>query len=791
METLSQDLRYGFRMLLKNPGFTAVALLTLALGIGANTAIFSVVYSVLLRPLPYPEAGRLVVTSVSVPDYRDLNEANEVFDETAIWASNLYTLDSNGEPEQLMGAVVSPSFFTLLGQAAIGRTFQPEEDREPLVVLSDDLWRERFGGDASALGRSVNLGGRSHTIIGVMPPEFQIPSSQFKVWVTFGSALAQAPAQAENRQLRIFRCIARLKAGVTHQQAQAETGAIFKRLEEQHPNTNSGVSPTLTPLYDRIVGDVRPALMILLAAVGLVLLIASANVANLMLARTTAREREIVIRVALGAGRWRVARQLLTESVLLAACGGTLGTLLAVWGVDALTGLNPGDLPRLSSIRISPPVLWFTLGVSLLTGILFGLAPVIQSLKLNLNDALKEGGRGIGGSQWGRRLRGALVVGEIAVSLVVLVGAGLLVKSFSRLVNSDAGFVADNLLTMNIELFHFKDPQRRAALQREVIAQIQKLPGVETVGAGSGMPPVTAQRVTRFAAEGQENSTSQPDAAYFIGASPDYFVALGTPLIQGRAFDERDSENAPKVVIINKTLARRLFPNEDPIGKRFKLINPEQSDEWRSIVGVVGDVKYSGLDDPGEAVVYTPFAQTPFLWSYVMVKAAGNSTALLPGIRSAVSSVDPRLAALQLQPMREVVWGSVAQPRFNMILLSSFAVLALTLAVVGLYGVMSYLVAQRTREIGVRMALGAGRADVLKLVVGRGLALAGAGVAVGLAAAFGATRVLTSLLFGVSATDPVTFLLAALLLTGVALAACVVPAHRAMKVDPMVALRYE
>lgn len=791
METLLQDLRYGFRVLFRNPGFTAVALLTLALGIGANTAIFSVVYSVLLRPLPYPESDRLVVTGVSVPDYRDLKEAGSVFDETAIWASNLYTLDGDGEPEQLRGATVSSSFFTLLGQAAIGRTFEPEEDLEPLVVLSDDLWQRRFGGEASVLGRSLNLGGKSHTIIGVMPAEFQIPGSQFKLWVTIGSALAQAPAQAENRQLRIFRCIARLKPGVTHQQAQAETSAIFERLEAQHPDTNLGVSPTLTPLYDRIVGDVRPALMILLAAVSLVLLIACANVANLMLARTTAREREIVIRVALGAGRWRIARQLLTESVLLAGCGGALGALLAVWGVDALTGLNPADLPRLSSIRISPPVLLFTFGVSLLTGVLFGLAPVTQSLRLNLNDALKQGGRGIGGGAWGRRLRGALVVGEIAVSLIVLVGAGLLVKSFSRLMNADAGFVADNVLTMNIEMVRFKDPQRRAALQREVVAQIQKLPGVEAVGAGSALPPVTAQRVTRFAAEGQENSTSQPETAYFIGASPDYFLALGTPLIQGRAFDERDSNDAPKVVIINKTLARRLFPNQDPIGRRFKLINPEQSDEWRSIVGVVGDVKYSGLDGPGEAVVYTPFAQTPFLWSYVMVRTAGNSTALTPGIRSAISSVDSRLAALQLQPMLEVVWGSVAQPRFNMILLSSFALLALTLAVVGLYGVMSYLVAQRTREIGVRMALGASTTDVLKLVVGRGLVLACAGVAVGLVAAFGVTRVLTSLLFGVSATDPVTFFLMALLLICVALAATVIPARRAMRVDPMVALRYE
>ncbi|MGA9774078.1 MAG: ABC transporter permease [Blastocatellia bacterium] len=791
METLFQDLRYAGRMLRRSPGFTLVAVIALALGIGANTAIFSVVYSVLLNPLPYKDADRLSVANISVPDYRDLKEASQVFDETAIWATNLYSLNRNGEAEQVLGATVSPSFFTLLSQAAIGRVFGPEEDRERLVVLSYDLWQLGFGGDTNALGQTIELGGRIHTIVGVMPREFQFPSSEFKLWVPFGSAMDIAPEQAENRQLRIFHALAHLKQGVRINEAQAEVDTIAARLAQQYPDTNRSVKIAFTPLYERIVGDVRPALLVLLGTVGFVLLIACANVANLMLARTTVREREIAIRAALGAGRWRVARQLLTESLLLSALGGALGVLLAVWGIDALAALSPGDIPRLVTLKINLPVLLFTLAVSLLTGILFGLVPALTASRFNLNTVLKEGGRGSSGNPWGRRMRAALVIGEIALSLVVLIGAGLLIKSFTQLLKSDAGFVADNLLTMNLELFRLKDAQRRTSVVRDCVARLEQIPGIEAVGAGTGLPPVTPMRGTRFAIEGLELTERGADESYFIATTPDYFRALKTPLIQGRAFDERDADGSPLVAIINQSLARRLFADESAVGKHLRLSNPEQSNDWRTIVGVVGDVKYSGLDDPSEASIYTPFPQTPFIWAYVMVRTASDPATVMSSIRSAVSSVDSNISAVNLQPMSNLVSGSVAQPRFQMILLSTFAALALILSTVGLYGVMSYLVTQRTREIGVRMALGASSTDVLRLVVGQGMALALVGVGVGLLSAFAVTRLMSSLLYGVTATDPVTFAAISLLLLGVALLACAVPARRATKVDPMIALRYE
>jgi putative ABC transport system permease protein len=793
METFWQDIRYGVRMMLKRPGFTAVVVLALALGIGANTAIFSVVNAVLLRPLPYKDSERLVVSDMSLPDFQDVKDSNHVFDEMAVWASNFYNLkgEGAGEPEQVYGAIVSPGFFTLLGAPAVGRAPTPDEAQQQLAVISHDFWRQHFQGDPAALGKTLNLSGKSYTVVGVTAPDFQFPNSRFKVWVTFGSAMAATPEQARNRQLRIFHAVARLNHGVTPEQARADVGAISERLRRQYPDTNAEVRIDFEPLYERMVGDVRPALLVLLGTVGLVLLIACANVANLLLARTTAREREIAIRTALGAGRWRVVRQLLTESVLLALAGGGVGLLLAAWLVDALPSLNPTNIPRLNAVSIDLPVMFFALAVSALTGVLFGLAPALQASKTNLNESLKEGGRGAAGYARGRKLRVGLVVVEVALSMVVLVGAGLLIKSFVRLLHVDTGFLAENLLTMNVEMSRFKEPERRAELSRQLVERIGQLPGVETVGAGTGLPPQTAQRATNFAVEGQSPEETGDNSAYFIAVSPDYFRALGTPLREGRAFGERDTKGAPGVVVINQSLARRLFPKNSAVGQRLKLVNPEQQDEWRTVVGVVGDVRYRGLDDPGDAAIYTPFAQTPFFWNYVLVRTKGDPASQAQAIRSAISSVNPELSAAGIRPMAQVVSESVAQPRFNTLLLSAFAFLALVLAAIGIYGVIAYTVTQRTHEIGVRMALGAQRGDVLKLVVGQGMMPALAGVVVGVVASLALTRIMSSLLYEVSATDPATFTGIAALLSGVALLACYFPARRATKVDPMVALRYE
>jgi len=793
MRALWQDVRYGFRTLGKSPGFTIVAVLTLAFGIGANTAIFSIVYAVLLRPLPYQHAERLMIASISPPDFRDVKEAGQTFDGMAIWGSNLYNVSVGNETTQVTGAIVSPDFFPLLGGPMLGRVWSADEDRLPLAVISHDLWQSRYGGDPQVIGSTVRLSGNVHTIVGVMPPEFQYPSSRFKIWVTFGSAMAATPEQLENRQFRIFRAVARLKPGVSLAQMQAEVDAISARLRQQYPATNAGIRIEFASLSERLLGDVRPALMVLLETVGFVLLIACANVANLTLARTAAREREIAIRTALGAGRWRVLRQLLTESLLLAVAGGITGLLLAVWLIDVLLSLNPSDIPRLSAVSINVPVLLFTLAVSALTGLLCGLVPAWQATRANLNQSLKEGGRGTFGSMKGRRVRGALVMAEVALSLIVLIGAGLLINSFTRLLHVERGFTTENLLTLNVGLVQYKDPQRRAAVAREVIERVGGLPGVQAVGGGTGLPPITPQRGTNFAVQGLPNDNADERSSYFIAVSPDFFRALGTPLIDGRAFDSRDDADASKVVIVNRALARRLFPNGNAVSQRLQLVNPQQSDEWREIVGVVGDVRYSGLDDPGEAAIYTPFAQTPLLWNYLMIRtiAAVPPESVMQAVRDAVVSVDPKLEAANFQTMDQLVSESIAEPRFYTLLLAAFAALALVLAAVGIYGVISYSVTQRTHEIGVRMALGARRRDVLKLVVGQGMTLALVGVGLGLGASFALTRVMASLLFGVSATDPMTFVITSLLLAGIALLACYVPARRATKVDPMIALRYE
>jgi len=791
MGSLLQDLRYGARTLFKNPGFTLIAVITLSLGIGANTAVFSVVYGVLLKPLPYKNAERIVVAGVSPPDFRDLKESAQVFDRMAIWASNLYNVTINGETTQVRGAIVSPEFLPMLSQPALGRFWRPEEDTQHLAVISHDYWQSGFGGAADVIGRTISLYNKPHTIVGVAPPDFQYPSREFKIWNTMGAAMAEAKGQMENRQFRIFRAVGYLKPGVSAAQMQAEMDVVSERLQRQYPDTNSGVRINFRPLYDIIVGDAQRALWVLLATVGLVLLIACANVANLTLSRMAAREREIAIRTALGAGRWRVTRQLMTESLLLAFVGGLFGLLLATWGLDALVAFNPGNIPRLSGVRINATALSFTLAASVVTGLIFGLVPAWQASRGNLNQTLREGGRGSAGNVKSARLRSALVVAEVALSLVALIGAGLLIKSFNRLLSVEAGFVAENLLTANLTLVEFKDPQRRADLTREVIARVSQIPGVQAVGGGTALPPITAQRVTRYAALGAPNDGGGLRAAYFIAASPDYFRALGAPLVEGRDFTNRDDDEAAKVLIINRNLARDLFPNESAIGKRLQLVNSELSNEWREIVGVVGDVRYSGLGDPGVNSIYTPFAQTPFMWSNLMIRTSVPPQTLIQSVRGAIASVNSSPQPANFLTMEQLVSDSVARPRFNTILLAAFAALALALAAVGIYGVIAYSVSRRAHEIGVRMALGARKGDVIRLILKQGMTPAITGAALGLVGAWAATRLMSGLLFEVSATDPATFAVITLTLMTVALLACYIPARRATKVDPMVALRCE
>jgi putative ABC transport system permease protein len=776
MDTLLADLRYALRQLVKAPGFTAVAVATLALGIGANTAMFSLVRGVLLRPLPYPQAERLVTAGLSLPDFDDLRRAATVFDETAVWASNLYVLGGEGAGEQVRGATVSDRFFPMLGTAAVGRALAPADARDKVVVLGHGLWTRRFGADRGVVGRAIRLSGDTYTVVGVMGPEFQFPSGQFELWVPIEAALASTPEQAQNRTLRIFRLLGRLAPGVNAAQAQGQVTEIAARLAKEHPATNEGVDVTLTSVYDRLVGGVRTPLLVLMGVVALVLLIASANVANLLLARARSREREIAIRTALGAGRGRLVRQLLTESVLLSSAGSFLGVLLARWILDVLPTIAGADIPRLASVRIDVGVLAFTAAVAVATGLLFGLAPAWQAARGDAADGLREGGRGSAGPG-ARRLRAGLTAAEVALSLL----------------HVDAGFTADGLLTANVGLFgpSPRTPAQRAALAQEIVTRVSRIPGVEAAGGGTGLPPLSPQRGTGFVAEGVTEGTAEARRAYFLAVTGDYFRALGTRLYEGRAFTEADGAGAPEVVILNRSLARRLYGDRSAVGRRIRLVNPEQGDGWRTVVGVVSDIRYSGLDDPGEAAIYTPFAQTPFLWTYVMVRTSGPPMALAGAVRQAVSAVDPTLEAAALKPMTDVVAQTVAQPRFNVVLLSAFAGLALLLAAVGIYGVISYSVAQRTKEIGIRMALGAGRADVLRLITGEGLRLTAVGVVAGLFGAAAAARLLSTLLFQVQPGDAMTYASAAAFLIVVALAASALPAWRATRVAPVSALRAE
>ena len=796
MQTLWQDLRYGARMFVKQPGFTLIVVFTLALGIGANTAIFTVVNAVLLRPLAYQEPERLVSfrSNESVLDVADIKSWNQSFAD--IGGNTVMPLDytGGGEPAQWRAGLVTGDFFRTLGaQPLAGRVITDEDDKRGgqfVVVLSHGLWQRQFGADPGVVGKTVTLSGNNYSVIGVMPASFRTPRVETDVWAPVQVVY---PLAATYRGVHFLQTYARLKPGVNIAQAQSEMIAIDKRLAEAFPAENKRRQTVLFPLHDRIVGQIKPALLVLFGAVGLVLLIACANFANLLLARAAAREQELVVRVALGAGRWRLARQLLTESVLIAALGGAAGVAFAIWGVDLLVALKPENLPLLETIRVDGRVLLFTLGVSVLTGVVFGLAPVWQAARVNVNDALKEGGRGSAGAAR-HRLRSALVVGEIALALLLLVSAGLLIKSFWQLRNVKPGFNPDNLLTMRIELpeARYREIPAQTQYRRAMLDEVNSLPGAQA--ALISELPMTGDLLTHdFAVEGQQLSPGEEPDVQTLSVEGDYFRIMQIPLMAGRDFTPQDNENAPLVGIANQSLAHRFFKDQSPIGKRVRWARDEQIN-WITIIGVAGDIKHFGLDQPEEPALYTPYPQSGRAWKRWMnlaIRSQGDAAAITQEVKSRVWKVDAQIPLTKTRTMAEVMSASVEARRFNMLLLGIFAAVAMLLAAVGIYGVMAYAVTQRTHEICVRIALGAKPRDVIGMVVRRGMRLTLIGAAAGLALSFALTRLMSTLLFGVGATDPLTFALVSLLLAGVAMLACYIPARRAAKVDPMIALRCE
>ena len=802
MEALIQDVRYGIRTLLKQPGFTAIAVIALALGIGANTAIFSVVNAVLLRPLAFDEPDRLVMVwekrmalgrvrnPASPPDFVDWKAQNSVFEDMAAYSNEGFNITGGNEPEWIQGVATSPGFFSVLrAQPKLGRAFLSGEDQpgsEPVVIISNGLWQRRFASNPDIVGKTVSLNDRSRTVVGVMPADLVFPNSDVDVWVP----LVLGPEQMSNRGSHFLNIIARLKPGVTLDQARSDMDTIAAQLEQQYPQVNTGHGANVFSLYEEVVGNVRPALLILLGAVGFVLLIACANVANLLLARAAVRQKEIAIRTALGAGRARIVRQLLTESVLLALVGGTLGVLLALWGLDLLLAVSADSIPRVKEINLDMWVLAFTLLISLATGLIFGLVPALQASKPDLNESLKEGGRAASASIHRNRVRSLFVVVEVAVCLVLLIGAGLMIKSFVRLLDVNPGFNAENVLTMAVSLSgsKYREASQQKAFFQQSLERIASAPGVKGAATVLGVPVSGGFGSRYFRIEGRPpQPAGQGHNANVNAASGDYFRTMGIPLIQGREFDERDVKGSPEVVIINQQMARQFWPDEDPIGQRMTVGN----EPWRTIVGVVGDVRQSGLEAEPRPEFFYPFFQVEFSSGTFVVRTSGNPNAMIAALRSEVQAVDKDQPLFRVRTMDEVLAQSVARRRLVMLLFGIFGGVALVLAAVGLYGVMRYSVTQRTREIGIRMALGAARGDVTRLVVGQGMTLTLVGVGIGLAASFFLTRLMASLLYGVSAADPVTFALVSLFLIGVALGASFVPARRATKVDPMVALRHE
>jgi len=809
METLLKDIQYGIRNLLKRPGFTAIALLTLVLGIGANTAIFSVVNTVLLRPLPYTDPGRLTQlweTSAkrgrneipaSYPNFADWRDRNHVFEQVAAYSDWNFNLTGVGEPERIRSAIVSPAFFSILDIKPLrGRVLISGEDergKDLVVVISESLWQRKFNSDPNIVGRSINLDDKSFTVAGVIARGVQAPllSDEIELWAPVSHGVGFT-----NRYGHYLSVVARLKPGATLQQAQADMNNIAGQLEGQYPESNKERGVRVVSLNEQVVGNFRISLLVMLGAVVFVLLIASANVANMLLARATERQKEIAIRTALGAGRWRIVRQLVTESLLLSLTSGVLGLFVALWGIELLVALSPSDLPRVKEVTVDLRVLGFTLAVSLVTGILFGLLPALQASRPQLNERLNAAGRSAMSGVIRQRVRSGLVVAEIALSLMLLVGAGLLIRSFLRLQAVNPGFNPSNVLTMQLDLRgpKYKTGAQLIAFHDQLLERLKQLPGVQYVSTRTSIPIASDASFAylSFNLEGRPSNSSDPPVAYYNGASPDYFQTMMIPLLKGRGFSDRDVRGSQNVVIVNSTLARRYFGGEgDAIGKRISLEDSPKEEDWVTIVGVAGDTKPRELRGEPVAELYMPYDQQPERGISLMIRYRDGGAGVAAAVRSEVLALDKDQPVYSIRTLDSVLSESVATPRFRTLLLGVFASLALILAAVGIYGVISYAVSQRTQEIGIRMALGAQATDVLKLVVKGGMKLALIGVVLGLAGAFAVTRLMTTLLFGVKPTDAATFTIVSVGLIVVAMFACFIPARRATKVDPIIALRYE
>ena len=797
MQTFLQDIRFGIRSLWKQPAFTAVAVITIALGIGGNTAMFSVVNAVLLKPFPFQDPEQLVRVESrnSYPDMNDWIEQSQTGENFGGYATWFLDLTQGDEPERIPGLAVTGSLFPLLGvNPARGRTLEPNDDvpgGAPVVLLSDGFWKRQLGSDPGIVGQPISFNGEQYTVVGVMPMGFQLPLSRSEIWVPARVVMPEASAA---RGAHMFQMMGRLNKDVSLEQAQADMDNIAARLAELYPEENRDRLFVLAPLQEFVARGARPMLLILLGSVGFVLLIACANVANLLLARGASRQREIALRAALGAGRARIFRQLLTESVLLSLAGGALAAPLAFAIVRGVVALGADSIPRLDEIALDGAVLSFALGISLLTGIVFGLIPAAHATVPRLFDALREGGR-TSGTFLPRRFRNGLVVLEMALAVVLLIGAGLLLKSFYQLQKVEPGFNHENLLTMQFSLptSNFREIPKRVVFYQRLLEELETLPGVESAAATTELPFGSNFVPHNFVVEGRPMEPGTEPEIYYRGVSPGYLDTMGIPLLKGRRFTEQDREGAPSVGIINEALARELFPNEDPIGQRFRWARRSVL-YWITIVGVAGDVKPFGLDVAEQPAVYIPFMQERDwwrAWMFVTLKTAGEPMSLAPAVKGRAAELAKTIPVAELRSMEDLMADSLAQRRAQFWLFGGFAAVAMLLAAVGIYGVLSFMVVQRTSEIGVRMALGAHRADVLRLIVGEGMLLAIAGIGLGVLGALGLTRVMANLLYEVDAADPLTFVAIAALLTGVALVASFVPAFRATRVDPLTALHYE